>query len=108
MKPTKDANREGNIASLAGHKKEKLHAANKEMYGEAIRTWRQYRGISQTQLTEALGLSKNLVSNWEAGRSRPDINIIPALCDLLDISISAFFGVPSRPGELTVQEQRHI
>lgn len=108
MKPTKDANREGNIVSLAGHKKEKLHALNKEMYGEVIRTWRQYRGISQTQLTEALGLSKNLVSNWEAGRSRPDINIIPALCELLDISISAFFGVPGRPGELTVQEQRHM
>ena len=108
MKPTKDANREGNIVSLAGHKKEKLHALNKEMYGEVIRTWRQHRGISQTQLTEALGLSKNLVSNWEAGRSRPDINIIPALCDLLGISISAFFGIPSRPGELTAQEQRHI
>ena len=48
------------------------------------------------------------MSNWEAGRSRPDINIIPALCDLLDISISAFFGVPSRPGELTAHEQRHM
>lgn len=69
MKPTKDANREDNIVSLAGHKKEKLHALNKEMYGEVIRTWRQYRGISQTQLTEALGLSRNLVSNWEAGVS---------------------------------------
>ena len=108
MKPTKDANREDNIVSLAGHKKEKLHALNKEMYGEVIRTWRQYRGISQTQLTEALGLSRNLVSNWEAGRSRPDINIIPALCQALDISISAFFGIPGRPGELTVPEQRHI
>lgn len=69
MKPTKDANREDNIVSLADHKKEKLHALNKEMYGEVIRTWRQYRGISQTQLTEALGLSRNLVSNWEAGGS---------------------------------------
>lgn len=108
MKPTKDANREDNIVSLAGHKKEKLHALNKEMYGEVIRTWRQYRGISQTRLTEALGLSRNLVSNWEAGRSRPDINIIPALCQALDISISAFFGIPGRPGELTVPEQRHI
>lgn len=70
MKPTKDANREDNIVSLADHKKEKLHALNKEMYGEVIRTWRQYRGISQTQLTEALGLSRNLVSNWEAGVSQ--------------------------------------
>ena len=69
MKPTKDSNGDGNIVSLAGHKKEKLHALNREMYGEVIRTWRQHRGISQTQLTEALGLSKNLVSNWEAGGS---------------------------------------
>lgn len=108
MKPTKDANRECNIVSISDQKKEKLHALNKEMYGEVIRTCRQHRGISQTQLTEALGLSKNLVSNWEAGRSRPDINIIPALCELLDISVSAFFGIPSRPGELTMQEQRHM
>ena len=108
MKPTKNADREGDLVGLTSHKKEKLQALNKEMYGEVIRTWRQYRGISQARLTDALGLSKNLVSNWEAGRSRPDINIIPALCDLLDISISAFFGLPSRPGELSTQEQRHI
>lgn len=108
MNSTKDANHAGSIVSLASHKKEKLHALNKEMYGEVIRTWRQYRGISQTQLADTLGLSKNLVSNWEAGRSRPDLNIIPALCELLDISISAFFGIPSRPGELDTREQRHM
>lgn len=108
MKVTKDAKSADSIVSIADHKKEKLYALNKEMYGEVIRGWRQHRGISQTQLAETLGLSKNLISNWEAGRSRPDINIIPALCEQLDISVSAFFGIPGRPGELNTQEQRHI
>lgn len=108
MKPTKDVNREGNLVNLADCRKEKLYALNRETYGNAIRNWRQLRGVSQVQLAQALGLSKNLVSNWEAGRSRPDISIIPALCDLLDISISAFFGAPARLGELDVREQRHL
>ena len=34
MKPTKDANREGNIVSLAGHKKEKLHFHRLELYAK--------------------------------------------------------------------------
>lgn len=108
MTSTKDTDREGAIVNLSDQKKEKLYALNKEMYGEVIRTWRQRRGINQIQLAEKLGLSKNLVSNWEAGRSRPDLNIIPRLCDLLDISVAAFFGMPGRPGELDQQEQRHM
>lgn len=69
MKVTKDAKSADSIVSIADHKKEKLYALNKEMYGEVIRGWRQHRGISQTQLAETLGLSKNLISNWEAGVS---------------------------------------
>lgn len=106
MSKTKNGTPKGEIMSLSAHKKEQLYAFNKEQYGEIIRKGRMRRGINQIQLAEILGLSRNLVSNWEAGRSRPDINIIPALCEQLDISISAFFGVTEQSQELSLQERQ--
>ena len=85
--------------------KEDTFAYNKDVYGSLIRTWRMKRGINQKELSAMLGFSKNLVCNWEAGRSRPDINLIPKLCEILGISIPAFFGCPANSQELTDQEQ---
>ena len=47
-------------------------------------------GLSQPDLAGILGTSKNYVSNWEVGRTRPDMNIIPALCRAIGISIAEF------------------
>lgn len=108
MNPLKSNIQDNNAPNLPDARKEKLYAFNKETYGDIIRKSRQNRGYNQPQLAEILGVSKNLVSNWEAGRSRPDINILPQLCRTLDISISTFFGLPGRDHELTLEEQTHI
>lgn len=38
---------------------------------EAIRAWRKARGLSQTELADALGVTWRTVSNWERGASIP-------------------------------------
>lgn len=48
------------------------------------------------------------VTHWEAGRSRPDLNLIPMLCNELGISIAAFFNAPASADSLSEAEQRHI
>ena len=70
-------------------------------YGEVIRQRRKGLGLTQPQLASALGVQKNAVSNWEQGRSRPDLGTVPALCRVLKLSLADFFGAPdtSLPGE---------
>ena len=55
---------------------------------ERIRYFRELAGIEQKELGKRLGISPNTISNWETGRSRPDINLIPAICGALQVSLS--------------------
>ena len=96
------------IASISEIKEEKLHAFNRERYGDVIRRFRMEKGFNQPQLAALIGVNKNAVSNWEAGRTRPDINTVPLLCAALGVSISAFFGAEENAGSLSREEQRRL
>jgi len=63
-------------------------------YGELIREYRRRKHMSQEQLGAIAGVKKNAVGAWEAGRSRPDVASIPALCEELGIPLHVFFGIP--------------
>ena len=65
---------------------------NKLVYAERIRTLRTAANISQGELAEAMNLGRAAISNWETGRTRPDIANIPRLCNVLGISVAAFFS----------------
>ena len=55
--------------------------------GERISKLRQDKNISQMQLSEALGVSRQAVSKWENDLSAPDtINLI-RLADILDTEV---------------------
>lgn len=96
------------ITSMEEIKEEKLHAFNRERYGDVIRRFRTEKGLNQPQLAGLLGVNKNAVSNWEAGRTRPDINTLPVLCAALGISISDFFGAEEAAGSLSRDDQRSL
>lgn len=85
-----------------------LFAFNRRHYGEKIRKLRLQCGLNQPQLAERIGLKKNAISNWEAGRSRPDINILPRLCEALQISISEFFTGASQADAPSPAEHAHL
>ena len=53
---------------------------------ERIRYYRELMGMEQKELARLLGITGNSISNWEKGRSRPDINLIPQLCELLNVT----------------------
>ena len=59
---------------------------------QKIRYYRKKKGLEQKQLGAMVGVSGNAVTNWEKGRARPDISLIPDLCDILGISFSEIFG----------------
>ena len=92
MKPTDNSFPAGNVTSLAERKAAKLAYFNREKYGSIIRAARLKKGINQPELARILNTSKNYVSNWEVGKARPDLNMIPSLCEALGISLNTFFG----------------
>jgi len=95
-----------NVGRVGVLKGEQLFAFNKEHYGDRIREYRLKKSLNQPQLARLVGVTKNAVPNWEVGRSRPDTNYIPAICEALDISESTFFGSPGRTTDIPIEEQR--
>ena len=55
--------------------------------GAMIRTARHKANLSQEQAAETLGVSRQTVSNWENGKSYPDILSVIRMSDLYSVSL---------------------
>lgn len=55
--------------------------------GKNIRFLRQQRNWSQDQLAESLHVTRQTVSNYETGRSRPDVEMLTTLAAALDADV---------------------
>ncbi len=55
---------------------------------EKLYNFRKEKGYSQEELGNLIGVSRQAVSNWETGESKPDINNIILLCKVLDKDIN--------------------
>ena len=75
---------------------------------ERIKYYRELMGMEQKELARLLGITGNSISNWEKGRSRPDINLIPAICEILHATLYELFGMDDPTITLTAGEQMHI
>jgi DNA-binding transcriptional regulator YiaG len=60
--------------------------------GNNIRRYRKAANVSQKQLATALGIQQAAVSLWEHGRTTPRSNMIPAILEMLNISIEDLYG----------------
>ncbi len=72
---------------------------------ERIRHYREILGIEQKALAELIGVTKNAVSNWERGRSRPDVNLLPEICEALNITLYDLFNLKDPTIHYTAREQ---
>ena len=57
-----------------------------------ICTYRKLLNLTQEELSNKLGGSKNLVSNYENGISTPDIYTLVKLADFFDITLDELVG----------------
>lgn len=55
--------------------------------GEKLKCARRERGLSQEQAAEALGVSRQTVSNWETGKTYPDILSAIRMSNLYAVSM---------------------
>ena len=63
--------------------------------GKNIRSLRVKRNMSQDQLAEALHVTRQTVSNYETGRSRPDVEMLTALATALDADVKEILYGPA-------------
>ena len=63
--------------------------------GNKIRQLRQRDGRKQEDLANALGVTNQAVSRWEASGGYPDMEMIPAIANYFNVSIDELFGYSS-------------
>lgn len=69
-------------------------------FAEKLKNIRKQAGISQEQLAEKIGVSRQAVTKWETGTGIPDIENIMAISALFDVSIDELLS-----NEKTQKEQ---
>ena len=77
------------------------------MICERVRYYRKLRKMEQKELARKLDITANAVTNWESGRSRPDVALIPKLCRALGISLYDLYGMED-PQRYTKKEEKLI
>lgn len=56
-------------------------------FQDKLQVLRKQKGMSQENLAERIGISRQAVAKWEAGQSNPDMGNLIALSDIFRISI---------------------
>lgn len=62
-------------------------------FNEQIQKLRKEKGLTQNDLAEKLFISYQAVSQWETGNTKPDIELLPRLAEIFEVSIDELFGV---------------
>lgn len=82
---------------------------NQIKIGKFISESRKSKQITQEQLAEKLGVSKNAVSKWERGLNLPDASIMQELCYILEISLNELFaGEHLKEKEIKKQSEKNL
>ena len=72
---------------------------------ERIRFFRERAGMEQKALAKQIGVTGNAISNWENGRGRPDINLLPDICSALHVTMYDLFDMEDPSIRYTANEQ---
>lgn len=62
------------------------------MLGNTIGAYRRKKGLTQEQLAKLLDVTNQAVSKWETDQCCPDVQLLPKLADVLEISLDVLFG----------------
>ena len=86
------------------HTGKPVPAETKPMICDRIRHYREELGMEQKALAAMVGVTANAVSNWERGRARPDVNLLPDICEALQITLYQLYGLDDPSVKYTTME----
>lgn len=90
------------------HTGKPVPAETKPMICDRIRHYREKLGIEQKALAAMVGVTANAVSNWERGRARPDVNLLPNICEALQITLYQLYALDDPSGSYSAAEERFM
>ena len=61
---------------------------NQDKIGKFIAEQRKNKNLTQEELAEKLGITKNAVSKWERGLCLMDMSLLKPLSEILEVSIN--------------------
>lgn len=61
-------------------------------FSNGLKTYRKRKGMSQAQLSEALGVGRTTLTKWETGENIPSIEVLDKLASILNISTDDLLG----------------
>lgn len=70
-----------------------MSTASAMSIGITIKNLRRQRDMTQEQLAEYLGITSRAVSQWECGRTAPDITQLPLLANIFEVSADVLLGI---------------
>ena len=68
----------------------------REHLSEYLDNWMTENKVSNNKIAEALGVSDVSVRRWRLGECAPDLDLIPELCDYMNVSINELLGVDNK------------
>ena len=71
----------------------------KQTLGMMISSLRKEKGMTQLELAVKMGVTDKAVSKWERDLSCPDINSIPKLAEIFDVSVDDLMQVKAENKE---------
>lgn len=69
--------------------------------GKNIRKLREAKGMTQETMAEALFVTRQTVSNYETGRSRPDVDMLVRIGEILGTDVNTLIYGPTTPEKKT-------
>lgn len=63
-----------------------------ELLIDRLRTARNECGLKQQDVAEQMGIKANTISNWEKGRTEPDIDSFVKLCEIYQIDCATLLS----------------
>ena len=73
--------------------------------GERLLELRKQKGLSQEEVADQVGVTRQTVSKWEVGESKPDFDKIIPLCDLFSITTEELLRGEKRKEEQQVSKE---
>ena len=76
----------------------------KQTFGSMIAELRKKQGMTQAELAEKMGVTDKAVSKWERDLSFPDVNTIPRLAEIFNVTVDELMQVKTDTKESRTTE----